>query len=110
MVNLLTYEVNHFSIIWEKNDKRANELMITKGSIVYITKYALTSGILQQEVISLGISNSDYIHTITKELFELNKDCFETYEAAVTQAKILRTKKIKSLETKIKKLNELKFS
>lgn len=76
---------------------------------VWITKYALTNGIIEAEATidgTIAIIKSEssafksYYHT---------PDWYLTKEEAFSRAETMRVKQIKSLQNKVKKLNELKF-
>lgn len=77
---------------------------------VFITKYALTSGIKEMEVEEyypgnvkrLGL-NHDYFHGEGKEWHR-------TRESAMKKAEEMRVKKIASLKNQIVKLEKLKFT
>ncbi len=87
------------------------EKRVDEQRTVYITKYALTKGILEER--ALIFSNSDgkmirfkaggydtYYHT---------PDWHPTMEQAVTHAEWMRARKIASLEKSLKKMEALKF-
>ena len=73
---------------------------------VYITKYALTRGILETDgatvegIPSMAETNFGYFH---------GDDWHETKEEAIKRAEEMRTKKIASLRKQIEKLEALKF-
>lgn len=77
---------------------------------VYITKYALTQGIIEKEVELNTISNnmvsehkSAYHQSYHKPFWYLTK------EEAIAHAEILRKRKIESLKKSITKIEKLKF-
>jgi signal recognition particle subunit SEC65 len=75
---------------------------------VWITKYALTTGIIEKEVDKLGINS-----VVTKKdkypsYFYL-PDWWPTKESATLRAEQMRNAKIKSLEKQIEKLKKLTF-
>ena len=85
---------------------------------VWITKYALTDGITDGEVIAEHKIRENPIETKIKYLcknavgdqFYLDSDDFcYTYEAAIQKAEEMRQKKIESLKKQIKKLEEMRF-
>jgi hypothetical protein len=77
---------------------------------IYVTKYALTSGIqiydanLIQDtkicVVEVNSSSSMYFH---------DNEWHEDKESAVKQAEIMKDKKIKSLKKSLEKIEKLKF-
>lgn len=77
---------------------------------VWITKYALTDGIVEKEceyfedgsVREIGNSFPIYYHGE-------GKDWHRTKESAIKKAEEMRNKKIESLKKQIKKLEEMKF-
>lgn len=84
---------------------------------VWITKYALTDGIIEGEVIEKHTIRENPIETKIRYLCR-SKDgeqyldgsdfCF-TYESAIQKAEEMRQKKIESLKSQIKKLEEMRF-
>lgn len=78
---------------------------------VYITKYALTKGILEKEarVSDFGCGrlrafcNGDY------SSYGIGSEAFYTLEEALNNAEERRNKKIESLKKQINKLENLKF-
>ena len=76
---------------------------------VYITKYALSDGILEKEAEEcdrfLGMIRTDDGAHFHGE----GKDWTRTKEAAVARAQEMKTKKIKSLKKQIEKLERMKF-
>ena len=81
---------------------------------VWITKYALTSGIQEREVKQVCPTNQNMI-----ELAPLDGECgpilfwkphwHETREAAAAQAENMRVKKLTSLRRQIRKMEALRF-
>jgi hypothetical protein len=80
---------------------------------VYITKYALTRGILEREGV---IDEEDgYVRVEnggwggSSDLFYLDKNAFTSKEEAIAKAEELRLKKIENLKKQIKKLEQFRF-
>ncbi|MCL1655458.1 hypothetical protein M2T79_02535 [Elizabethkingia miricola] len=75
--------------------------------IVYVTKYALTKGILEMEC--LLVSNN-MIKTTNKysQYFHLN-EWFLSKEDAIKKAEQMRDKKLESLNKQVNKLTKLNF-
>lgn len=76
---------------------------------VWITKYALTQGILEVEAKDLG---DDMIKTVEKYPSYYSKegrDWHRTKESAISKAEEMRQKKIASLKKQIEKLEAMKF-
>lgn len=76
---------------------------------VYLTAYALASGI---ETSAVRREHEDgYVSLEDRgfDIYKIGRDVFETFDAAVADAKARRDKKIKSLEKQIAKLRALKF-
>jgi hypothetical protein len=78
---------------------------------VYITKYALTRGIIDEKEVEIckNIPNMvecreaffhDYFH---------KPDWHETKEEAIKRAELMKNKKIESLKKQIQKLEKIKF-
>jgi hypothetical protein len=76
--------------------------------LVYITKYALTRGIFsaQADIKSLRMCTIGEDFNI---LIYHKNEWFFNQQDAIKHAEEMRTKKIKSLETQIKKLKSLNF-
>ena len=80
------------------------------GMKVWITKYALTSGILEKEVKDFGdgsvreIENSFPIYYHGE-----GKEWHRTKESAIAKAEEMRKKKIASLKKQIEKLEKMEF-
>lgn len=85
---------------------------------VWITKYALTDGIYDGEIIAKHKIRENPIECKFRFLcrntygdqFYLDRDdfCF-TYECAIKKAEEMRQNKIKSLKKQIEKLEEMRF-
>ena len=75
---------------------------------VFITKYALTKGIIELD----GEIKGDYFSTKQRGFHELffNKEFYLTREEAVNNSEERRIKKLQSLDNQIKKLSELNFN
>ena len=74
----------------------------------YITKYALTKGILKREVNACGSATMvrDAINLLT---FYHADEWHTTFEAAAVKAEDMRQKRILSLQKQIRKLGKLEF-
>ena len=79
---------------------------------VWITKYALTKGVIPMNATALP-SNLEYVTGNLEngaEMFLLlNRDCFESREDAIRKAEHMRYAKIHSLKKQIDKLNKMEF-
>ena len=78
---------------------------------VFITKYALTKGILEKEAEIYDYGNG-HIRAYVKGEFSsypLGKVCFKTKEQAMERAEKMRLKKIASLKKQIEALEKMKF-
>lgn len=78
--------------------------------IKYVTKYALSVGILTLE--GEACNDGAYFTGTSPEglkFFISSKHCFDTYQCAVDDANLKRIREIKSLNKRLKKLNELTF-
>ena len=73
---------------------------------VYITKWALTEGVMEREGIIDG--KRVYVEGLLIR-FSIGDDLFLTPEEAKQKAEEMRVKKIESLKKKIVKLEKLKF-
>lgn len=75
---------------------------------IWITKYALTRGIIEREVEDRGDGivkdDSSYITS-----YYHKKDYCLDYESAIAKAEEMRKKKIESLKKQIEKLEKMKF-
>jgi len=79
---------------------------------VYITKYALTKGILEKEEAEVCKDTSlDMISVHSRYTEYYHKpDWHESKEEAIEQAEKMRERKIKNLEKQINKLKNLSFN
>jgi len=82
---------------------------------VYITKYALTSGIIEMYGV-LCDAHPDMIECLNDDLskkpygcYYHGKDWHRTKEEAITRAEEMREKKVNSLNKKISQITNLKF-
>lgn len=77
----------------------------------YLTKYALTKGIVEIETDELPDENKtvfwDEGNSLKSAIFL--KDIWKQKDLAIQKAKMMRFEKIKTLEKKIKKLEKLTF-
>lgn len=78
---------------------------------IFITKYALTKGILEKEV---EIRDYGYGYEIAYakgefSSYSLGKEAFRTREQAMERAEKMRLKKIASLKKQIEALEKMKF-
>lgn len=79
--------------------------------IAYITKYALTEGIIESKDAEqskaypsmLDVPHLGYVH-------REGRDWHRTREAALARAEVMRKNKLASLKKQIKKMEELKFT
>lgn len=77
---------------------------------VYITKHALTKGIIECEDWNFFESNKSYIYTKEYYLnYKVGKDAFFDREEAIKNAYKKRDDKVKSLKKQIEKFEKLKF-
>lgn len=84
---------------------------------VWITKYALTQGIYEAEVINNCLTTDPSGNMIeVKEKNKINsyyhekgKEWHETKESAIKRAEEMRRKKIASLRKQIERLDKMKF-
>ena len=85
---------------------------------VWITKYALTDGILEGEALEkhcelgFGITKSQtkyFCRSKNGEQYLDIGDFYFTYESAINKAEEMRQKKIASLKKQIEKLEEMRF-
>lgn len=78
---------------------------------VFLTKYALSSGIEEVELIrEFKVDNMKFVYVKDKHgSYKIGSEAFFTKEDAIKQAEIMRLKKIESLKKQIKKLENLKF-
>ena len=77
----------------------------------YITKYALTEGILEFDNAEVNVENPEMliISDGARMIFFHGKHWHKTRQVAVDEAEIMRLKKISSLNKSIKKFESLKF-
>ena len=78
---------------------------------VFITKYALTAGIIEREVSKV---NGEYIWVHEKgalngETMYRASQCFQSFEDAASEAHRMRLNRIDSLKQQIKKLQGMDF-
>lgn len=77
---------------------------------VWITKYALTQGIIETEAKRCASVNEDMIETKNLGLFHgEGREWHLTKEEAIKRANEMRIKKIASIEKQLDKLKSLKF-
>ena len=84
---------------------------------VWITKYALTDGISEGEIIAKHKIRENPIEYKSRYLCRSKDgdqcldsgDCCFTYELAIQKAEEMRQKEIESLKKQIKKLEEMRF-
>lgn len=78
---------------------------------VFITKYALTKGILEKEAEICDYGNGHIRAYVKGEFlsYPLGKVCFKTKEQAMERAEKMRLKKIASLKKQIEALEKMKF-
>jgi hypothetical protein len=79
---------------------------------VYVTKYALTQGILEEEATLVGEARIKVSGDSSRGVFHAfyyKPDWYETREEAVARAEEMRKRKIASLEKSLKKFKNMKF-
>lgn len=79
---------------------------------VFITKYALTKGIIEKEADIHSFRDGSKFAYIRGELFigyKMTVDAFYDYESAIQKAEKMREKRIASLKRQIGKLEKLSF-
>lgn len=78
---------------------------------VFITKYALTKGILEKEAEIRDYGYEYEIAYVKREFssYSLGKEAFRTREQAMERAEKMRLKKIASLKKQIEALEKMKF-
>ena len=81
---------------------------------VYVTKYALTQGILEFDVLPEGFAEKGYVKVQKAKWFthlwcKIGRDAFENKGEAMKRAEEMRAAKLKSLQKSIKKIEQLKF-
>ena len=77
---------------------------------VYITRWALTEGIIECD--GQVRKSGTYSFVMTEDYFDefvLNKDAFLTRKAAKQKAEEMRDKRIEPLKKQIQKLEKMKF-
>ena len=78
---------------------------------VWITKYALTSGIFDVEAEQcVNIDAVSYMLPDCYRQYAYSGNWHKTFEAAVQRAEEMRAKKIASLKKQIEKLEKLRFT
>lgn len=82
------------------------------GDVVFVTKYALTAGVISRTV--KKTTDSGYVIVaedgkFTEWFLKQDRDVFADKAKAIADAESRRTKKIKSLEKQIEKLKKLNF-
>lgn len=77
---------------------------------VYITKYALTDGIIEAdaELLGMDIISASQDDGTRCDIFE-SEECWHQKNNAVEKAEEMSQKKIASLKKKIEKLEDMKF-
>ncbi len=77
---------------------------------VWITKYALTKGILEEEG-EVSKNNADYlmVKDYCQDFYEEGNEWHKTRESAIKKSEEMRLKKIESLKKQIEKLEKMKF-
>lgn len=78
----------------------------------YVTKYALTNGIISVDGRTDMIG--DYVHVVSEKgylsySFKIGVDAFKTYEEAHIKAVSMRDRKIESLKKQLLRLEKLRF-
>lgn len=77
---------------------------------VFVTKYALTLGIQEREVIDVGHGSVRDTATLMPQYFQIEgKGWHKTMESAIKEANRMRDSRIKALEKQIQKLKQLTF-
>jgi hypothetical protein len=76
---------------------------------VFITKYALTKGVIKVEAMLVKPSMVAFSQPHCREEYCHGKDWHETREDAVAHAETMRLKKISSLDKQIARLQKLTF-
>jgi hypothetical protein len=76
----------------------------------YITKYALSEGILHKEC-TVVANPIGYVRTaeLWSQFFKIGIDAFESFEDARNRATDMRDKKISSLKKQLARLEKLRF-
>ena len=76
---------------------------------VWITKYALTDGIIETEGKNISSESFRITEGNFKDSWFSSKDCFTDKKSAIKRAEEMRQKRIKSLKKQIEKLEEMRF-
>ncbi len=76
---------------------------------IWITKYALTSGIFETCAVITGDNMASYKRDGRYTEFAHGKQFHLSNESAIAEAEEMRIKKLKSLEKQIKKVSAIKF-
>lgn len=78
------------------------------GDIVYVTKYALSTGI---RIVKISHADGEYLYTYGEAGFVQysSKECFHSLEKALAHAETLREKKIDQLKRSIEKIKNKKI-
>lgn len=83
--------------------------------MIYITKWALTQGILKREATITDLSQlkkGEYVYAQVEKIygiFYIGKDAFLTLEEAIIEAEDMRRRKIASLRKQIEKIEGVKI-
>lgn len=76
---------------------------------VWITKYALTDGIIETEGETNILGNFLITKGTYRNMWFSYNNCFANKESAIQKAEEMRQKKIASLKKQIEKLEQMKF-
>lgn len=82
------------------------------GQTVWITKYALTKGIISAKVKKHSSSKFEYLYLENDSpniIYDLGKNAFLTEDDAKVKARVMRDEKVESLKKQIKKLVSMEF-
>lgn len=79
---------------------------------VFITKYALTKGIIEKEVEIYSYMDGSKYAYVKGEFngYKMTEDAFYNHENAIQKSEEMRQKKIASLKKQIAKLEKLSFN
>ena len=79
---------------------------------VFITKYALTKGIIEKEADIHSFKDGSKFAYVRGEFigYKITVDAFCDYESAIQRAEEVRKKRIASLKRRIEKLEKLSFN
>ena len=77
---------------------------------VYITRYALSTGIIETDDAEICSNISEDMISSKKYGYFHGNDWHKKKEDAVLRAEVMRIKKIESLKKQIEKLDKMKFS